>query len=324
MTNKNGLHLRKPVGLVFPAICFRLFPIVLLLIAFMGFVSPLYSSNCVLKGFVKEKGTDTPLEEVTVTILSLKLSTVRYELLTDKNGYFYKTGLLHGPYVITLDKKGYVPAQDTVRLRVSQQYDLDVEMEKIETDASGADSVYALVLSAKKLMSEGQYDKAIAKIDKAIETDPGSFILFYNRGLGHEKKNDIPGAVADYLKSLELKSDFLLPLSALGKIYAKKANYQKAGEYYKKAFDLGITDTIALYNYGACLVNLGKTDEAKRVFQKIIALDPGYPDAYYQLGIIYLGLNDNSKAGEFLKKFTELDPKNPNAAVAKEILESLK
>jgi tetratricopeptide (TPR) repeat protein len=285
------------------------------------FSSSALSASSSIKGIVTEKGTQTPLAGVKITLESLKTSTVRFELTTDKKGYFYKTGLSHGMYRVSLEKDGYVPSQVAFRLRLNDQYELNVELEV--TKAKTSNAAFELVSAARKLMAAGKYDEAIAKVSQAIEKDPESFILYYNRAVGYEKKGDRENAALDYRKSLELKPDFLLSLAALGKIHARKAEFEKAVEYYKKAFDLNITDTAALYNYGACLVNLGGSEEAKAVFEKLISLDDNYADAFYQLGIIYLGLNDNARAIEYLKKFTELDPENENAAVAQEILKTL-
>jgi len=278
-------------------------------------------ANSTIKGVVSEKGTGTPIENVKVTIASLRTSTARYELLTDDKGYFYKTGLQNAMYQVFFEKDGYVPAQSAIRLGASDLKELDAQLEKIEAKTSNL--VFELVSTAQKLTAAGKYDEAIDKVSRAIEKEPGNFILYYNRAIGYDKKGDKEKAVLDYQKSLELKPDFLLSLSALGNIFAKKGNFEKAVESYKKAFELGITDTLALYNYGACLVNLGNSDEAKTVFEKLVSLDANYSDAYYQLGIIYLGLNDNAKAIEYLKKFIELDPENENVPVAREILKTL-
>lgn len=282
--------------------------------------SPLFSASAI-KGTITDKKTGEPLEKVKISIQSLRTAMAQFQVFTDKKGYFYKSGLQNGMYRISLDKDGYVPASTTIRLAVSDQLKFDAPMEPM-VQKTAANS-FSLVADAKKLLAAGKVDEAITKVTSAIEKDPANFILYFNRAIAYDRKGDGEKAVADYKKSLELKSDFLLSLAALGKYYAKKADFDTAVDYYSKAFKLDISDTMALYNYGACLVNLGKTDEAKTVFEKIIQLDPTYADAYYQLGIIYLGLNNNDKAKEFLKKFVELDPENTNAAVAKEILNTL-
>ena len=284
-------------------------------------LSPLYSTLGSLKGYIKEKGTDKPLAKVKVTLVSLRNTTVRFEFVSDKKGYFYKTGLRNGMYRLSFDKEGFTPYQHTLRIKVAEHREMDFQLEAIEVTTS--DTSFGLVNAAKKLLSAGKYDEAIEKISQAIEKDPGTFILYYNRALVYEKKGDKDKALLDYHKTLELKPDFLLALSAVGNIFAKNSDFPGAVKYYKKAVEQGLTDTLALYNYGACLINLGDNDQAKAIFEKLIDLDPNYADAYYQMGIIYLGLNDNAKAKEFLKKFIQLDPENTNAAVAKEILNTL-
>lgn len=297
-----------------PSMIFALFLIFVML-------SPLYSTLSSFKGYIKEKGTDKPLAKVKVTLLFLKNTSLRYEIESDKKGFFYKSGLQNGIYRVSFDKQGYTPGQQTIRLRVADHLEIDVEMEPIEIRAS--ETSFGLITLARKLMSKGKYDEAIEKVTKAMEKDPEAFILYYNRALAYEKKGDKDKALLDYIKSLEFKPDFLLSLSSAGNILAKKSDFTGAVKYYKKALDLGLTDTVALYNYGACLINLGDNDQAKAVFEKLIELDPDYPDAYYQMGILFLGMNDNDKAKEYLKKFVELDPENSNAAVAKEILSTL-
>lgn len=296
-------------------------PVILLLFLLFVLLSPLYSMLGSLKGYVKEKGADKPLAKVKITLVSLRNTTVRFELETDKNGYFYKTGLQNGMFQVSLDKDGYMPYQQTIRLKVAEQREMDFQLEPILVITS--DTSFGLVNAAKKAMSAGKYDEAVEKVSQAIEKDPGAFILYYNRALAYEKKGDRDKALLDFKKTLELKPDFLLAITAVGNILAKKNDFPGAVEYYKKAVDQGLTDTLALYNYGACLINLGDNDQAKAVFEKLIELDPNYADAYYQMGIIYLGMSENAKAKEFLQKFIELDPENTNVGVAKEILNSL-
>jgi len=79
----------------------------------------------------------------------------------------------------------------------------------------------------------------------------------------------------------------------------------------------------SLYNYSICLVNLGDNAEARKVFEKVLAIDAGHADACYQLGIILLGQGDMVKANEYLQKFLMLDPLHKDAATARKILESI-
>lgn len=296
--------------------------LILILVTLFYFTTPVLSSSvCSINGYVKDKKTQTPLEKVNVILSAINKAANHFQLETDSNGYFYKTGLQNDVYTVSFAKDGYIPAQTTIRLIIGKQQELQITLEPLEKNENS--SSFQLINTAQKLLTQGKYDEAIAKVSEAITTEPANFILYYNRGVAYEKKGDNTNALNDYKKSLELKPDFPLSLTAAGKLTAKNGEFAPAAVYYKKAFTLGITDTIALYNYGACLINLGNNDEAKTVFEKLISLDPNYADAYYQLGIIYLGTGDNARTKELLDKFIALDPQNTNTEVAKEILKSL-
>jgi len=292
-----------------------------LILLFVFINSPLFATFGTIKGKVKKKRSNIALAKVKVTIVAIKNPRLRYKLYTDKKGSFYKSWLPPGMYRVAFDKRGYVPFQSTARLLKAREREFNVRLEPLPVETSALS--FELLTRAKRFMAVSNYEEAIDKISRAIENDPGFFILYYKRAIGYEKKGDIENARLDYKKSLELKPDFLLSITALGKMFTEQGDYTQAAAYYKKAFDLGITDPIILYTYGSCLVNLGNIDEAIFVFKKLIALDPYYADAYFQLGIIYLGLNDNAKTIEYMEKFVELDPGNSNASAAKEILKAL-
>lgn len=299
----------------------RYYKIWIFIILFVFLYAPLFSTFSTVKGNVKKNRSNIPLAKVKVTIVSIKNPRFRCEIYTDKKGDFYRSWLQPGMYLITFEKRGCVPVQSTIRLLKAREREFNTRLETLGITASNPS--FKLLTAAKRLMAVGNHEKAVDKISLAIENDPAFFILYYNRALGYEKKGDQEKAIIDYKKSLALKPDFLLAITALGNIFTKQKDYTGAAKYYKKAFDLGITDPTVLYNYGACLGNLGNNTEAKAVFEKLIFLDPYYADAYYRLGIIYLGLNDNAGTKEYLEKFIRLDPGNNNATVAREILEAL-
>ena len=53
----------------------------------------------------------------------------------------------------------------------------------------------------------GAYDKALADYNKAIELNPNDSLAYYNRGLACSKRGDVPKAVSDLEKCIELSTD---------------------------------------------------------------------------------------------------------------------
>jgi tetratricopeptide (TPR) repeat protein len=53
----------------------------------------------------------------------------------------------------------------------------------------------------------GRYKEAIADFDYLISVDSKNFLFYYNRAFAKQQTNDVPGAVIDYLKALQLQPD---------------------------------------------------------------------------------------------------------------------
>jgi tetratricopeptide (TPR) repeat protein len=273
-----------------------------------------------IKGHVLDKEAGKPLAKARVTIVSARTQSIKYEIVTDKNGFFYKSGLQTGVYQVSCEKSGFAPAVTSLRLSIAEERDITFYLEIIKQTTSAA---MGLMTEVETLLNEGKFKEAIDKITAASNSEPLNYVLYYYRAEALEKIGDEQQALADYQKALELRPDFSLVLANIGKLYAKMGNYQKAIEFYKRALETGSTDVLTLYNYGVCLINVSNNAEAKTVFEKLLTIDPTYPDAHYQLGIICLGLGEIDKAKEYLNKFLELDPENSNVQLAKDILKSL-
>lgn len=274
-----------------------------------------------VKGTIKEKKTKKPLENVEIVIVSTISSAIRYETKTNADGSFFKSGLKNGTYTVSYLLNGYIPAKSNFRLRIGEERDLSATMEKMKSTKTTQTT--NLTKKYVDLINAGKYEDALEGINKLFADHPNNEILFYYRGLIHYKLEKHEMALADYQKAIELKADFILPLTGSGKIYAKQNSFEKAVEYYEKAYEMGLTDVESLYNFGVSLFNLSQSQKAVEVFEKLIKIDPKYADGYYQMGLTYLGLGDNPKAKTAFEKLIELDPNGVNSATAREILKSL-
>ena len=278
-------------------------------------------STGAVKGFVKNAKTGGAIAKAKIILVDLNNESLKYELQTDKKGFYYKGGLRPGYYSFTVEKENFLPTAKTVRVRLSDTIQTDFELQILESQVPGA---VKKADKAMKLFHEGKWENAVREFSERIIDDQANPMLFYYRGIAQENNGNTEEAMSDFQKTIELKPDFVLPYSRVGKIYARQKNYEKASELYQKSVELGDQDITTLYNYGVVLINLGKSPEAKVVFENLLSMDEDYADAYYHLGIISIGLSDPGKAKELLQKFIELDPENMNAPIAKKIIESLK
>jgi Flp pilus assembly protein TadD len=274
-----------------------------------------------VKGYVRDVATGTPVGAVRITLVYVKNETVKFDLQTDKKGYFYIGGLAPGYYTFFLEKTGFLPISQAVRVPLGEIAQSDFVLQTLATaQTSGSPAAGVKAIAAFK---NGKWDEAVQAFSEALASDATNPTLFFYRGASEENRGRMDEALADYQKAIVLKPDFVLAYARSAKIHARQKSYEKALSCYQKALELGDPDITTLYNSAIILMNLGKNLEATDALDSLLKRDPDYADAYYYLGILSIGRGETEKAKNLLQKFLQLDPANPNASVAKQILASL-
>lgn len=77
---------------------------------------------------------------------------------------------------------------------------------------------------------------------------------------------------------------------ALG--YHKDRRYEAAEPWFERAMALDPQDHIVWSFYGWCLYNLGKTADARRVFEGFLKIQPEHADAHFALGLLDFDADD--------------------------------
>ena len=95
----------------------------------------------------------------------------------------------------------------------------------------------------------------------------------------------------------------------LGNVYLLQSKYADAENDYLRAIDLHSDYFLALLNLGRAEIGLKNYDVAVEVLNRAVKLRPKSPDANYLLGESYLQLKKGSLAVPFLNEALKLDPK---------------
>ena len=149
------------------------------------------------------------------------------------------------------------------------------------SEAIRLDPDYAIAYSNRGALREmqGDYNGAFADNDRAIRLDSRSTEAYYGRGGSYYHQGDLDAAIADFKKAIRLDADYTNAYVARGEAYFSKGDYRKALEDFSKAntqqpaFDYALAG-LAISHYA-----LGETDEAKRIWQVLLAQDKRYRDA---------------------------------------------
>jgi tetratricopeptide (TPR) repeat protein len=227
---------------------------------------------------------------------------------------------------------------------------------------SKVQTLNAMLTEARADNKAGNYDAAIAAMEKATATKPDEGILWITLGdaqLGAAdagakaakaagnpndpavtaKYND---AVSSYKKGVDLNAASKKPspeaagagYNQLGQVYAKQGNAKDAADAYEMAAKaMPANASMYYFNEAATLYNSGKLPEAEAAADKAIAADPKKAEAYYIKGqalITQATVDPKTQkitappgCVEAYQTYLELAPDGPHAADVKGILDGI-
>ena len=227
---------------------------------------------------------------------------------------------------------------------------------------SKVQTLNAMLTEARADNKAGNYDAAIAAMEKATATKPDEGILWITLGdaqLGAAdaaakaakaagnpndpavtaKYND---AVSSYKKGVDLNAASKKPspeaagagYNQLGQVYAKQGNAKDAADAYEMAAKaMPANASMYYFNEAATLYNSGKLREAEAAADKAIAADPKKAEAYYIKGqalITQATVDPKTQkitappgCVEAYQTYLELAPDGPHAADVKGILDGI-
>lgn len=265
------------------------------------------------------------LDKVSVTIVSTKMSSRRFQVKTNKNGKFTQIGIWPGYYQVSFNKSGFAPQSWEVRVSIAESTRLDVKLEKVlEAVVRSLSAADKLFFEGSNFFEKGQYKEAASAFKEAIVLNATQWGYYFNLGLALKKMEEREASIGAFQEALKLNPNSYSSCSELGEAFAKNEDFEKAKTFYLKASELSPDDPDAFYNLGVVSTNLGKAEEAFIYFLKAVEIQDDYAEAYYQIGTIYINKAQTAEAIKNLEKFVALAPEHPNAEIAKQLLEYLK
>ncbi len=211
-----------------------------------------------------------------------------------------------------------------------------IEIEPFNTDANTE-------LGDEQMLKK-RYKDASAYYLKALSGDANNIDALAGYGQSSYYLNKIKEAEKTFKKMLELDPENAFAWSYLSKLKLEDMDYKQALAYIEKAVQYSPGYYDYWVDYGTCLKNLGKTEEAEAAWTKAIELKPNYflsyvyrgglydeeerledavadylmaakvnPNYYYAfeaLGILYWGLGKWSDSRYWFQKIADIFPSN--------------
>ncbi len=181
-------------------------------------------------------------------------------------------------------------------------------------------------VAGQLLADQGEIDRALAELARAVETDPDLAVAYTAMGDIHRKDGNYEIASRFYQNACQANSYAFRPHYNLGVTYqalSRTAEYlDKAQEYLKKAVStylraiaISPRDFDANLNISACYFELGKFDMAEQYCNTAIEINPQNPQAKSNLGMILDSQGRHYEAIDAYKSSLELNPQQPDILV---------
>ena len=127
--------------------------------------------------------------------------------------------------------------------------------------------VERLVQQSYMEWEDGDYNRAIATANRAMQLDPKNALAFNHRGLAYMDKGDNDRAIADFNEAIRLNHNLARAFNNRGDAYARKGNSKQAIADYNEAVQLKPDYALAFCNRGRLKLRLnqasGREDLAK-------------------------------------------------------------
>lgn len=288
-----------------------------------------------IAGVVLDK-EGNPIKSAKIVIEFLESSSVKQETTTNKKGEWAFLGLGTGMLRVTASADGYIPTYVEIYVRQLLQKNPKItftlnKIEESDNTIMKDEASFNLFEEANLLFADKKYDEALALLEQFLEQNPIVYQAHLSIGDCYREKGELDKAIEEYNRALEKaqkdkemgKETVAKALAALGEIYLRKEDFEKAQNYFKQSIETYPENEILAYNVGEIYFSNQKIDEAIHYFELSTQIRPDYSPSYLKLGYVYLNKGDYEKAKLNFNKFLELDPESSEAPAVKNIVDYL-
>jgi tetratricopeptide (TPR) repeat protein len=154
---------------------------------------------------------------------------------------------------------------------------------------------------------QGQYEKALEQIRKAIERAPQNPDYHSTRAIFLHKMNDLASAIEAYRHALEISPNHTFSHFNLGLIYMKMGKPVDAIKEWEAVLRLKPNDVDSLFNVAVALSQLGRINESVPFYERVLRFNPDHVQSHQNLGLIFRDQKQFAKARKHLLRLQELD-----------------
>ena len=193
-----------------------------------------------------------------------------------------------------------VGVESEVRERLSRMLLLDAKDPDVQR------TVRALI--GRSFLRSGRGQDAYAIFDSLVASYPKDDAYLYGRGRAHTLLGRLDAAMEDFERVRQMDPTAFWVHTGIAQVIRARGDYAKALEEIDKGLTLRPDDPTGLTEKGEIMLRLGRSQEALKLVQDAMALDPYSPGAHFLLGRLRLAQYDFRGAQEALTEATRRAP----------------
>ncbi|MAT73743.1 hypothetical protein CMK14_01145 [Candidatus Poribacteria bacterium] len=151
----------------------------------------------------------------------------------------------------------------------------------------------------------GNFEQAQAEYQLALQLCPNQSFLYYQFGHTLACQHNFSDAIAFYQKSIRLYSENTSAHYQLMNAYFRLGNQEKGNHQLKKLREVRAQKRFRMAEND---LKNGSTDQAFKLYNRVLDMDPECAPAYARLGAIAFQKNELVKAHKHLQQALEIDP----------------
>lgn len=164
---------------------------------------------------------------------------------------------------------------------------------------------------AKNAVISRDFNLAIRLYKSLLQEDVKNIEYLSALGNLYMKNNDDEKALPYFQQILTFYPNNFEAMNSMGGIYRRMGRYQESIEILQKALETKINPAQVNYNLGFTYKLMKNYSDAIDAFENVIAINPTDVLAYNHLGTIYAAQNNHEKAVATYKRGLQIDPNHP-------------
>jgi Tfp pilus assembly protein PilF len=285
-------------------------------------------------GFVLLAVDGRPVEHARVDFLNPSTGSA-LAALTDAHGKFELAGLPPADYQVTVTAPSCEKLQANVSVNGSVEplrlYLNGTEQPPAPTNDSVV-SVQELHMSGKaesafakgtKLLQKGDAAQSIPYFQRTLAKDPNYYRAYHNLGLAYHQLGRVVDAEHAFQKAIDLTNGGYAPsLFAFAMVLCEEREFQQAERLIQNGLAMEPGSTLGKYFLGLVQFALDRPAEAEKSVRDALRSDASQPEAYILLAKIHERDHNPYAVAADVAAYRKLDPNGPLESEASKLLDS--